>query len=292
MAGEWFTLGPGADLSGDQRADDAGSLVFESAPFDAPFDLLGRPELSLTVSCPGDWSNICGRLVDVHPDGTAARIAFGVLNLAHRDGSADPEPMPEGPVPITMMLDACGYRLRPGHRLRLAISTSYWPTLLPSPRDPGVTIDLASIRLGLPWPDAARPTEVPEPADPDPLPRYIAHSPMTEGCRIITDRVANRTAHIVESDTGHVEHPGTGMTSRTTERATWTIDDGSPTSLSGLIEFTCETSREGWSTRTTSHVSLTCTEDEWHLSGQLTAYEDGTQVFDRPYKHRITRDFT
>ena len=292
MAGEWFTTSPGADLAGDQRADDAGSLTFETASFDAPFDILGRPDLALSVSCPGDWSNLCARLVDVHPDGTASRIAYGVLNLAHRDSSADPTPMPDGPVPIAMVLDACGYRLRPGHRLRLAISTSYWPTILPSPRDPGVTIDIASIRLGLPWPDTARPVDLPEPSDLNPLPAYITHRAAQDGYRVIKDRTNGHTTHIVESDTGHVEHPGTGMTSRTTERAAWTIQDGNPTSLSGRIELLCETSREGWSTQTTSHVALTCTEGEWHLSGQILAHENDTEVFKRLYTHSIPRDFT
>ena len=36
-------------------------------------------------------ANLCARLVDVHPDGTATRVSFGVLNLAHRDGNAEPE---------------------------------------------------------------------------------------------------------------------------------------------------------------------------------------------------------
>ena len=66
-------------------------------------------------------SHLCARLVDVHPDGTATRVSFGVLNLAHRDGDADPQPMPHGRmIPVTLVLDACGYHLRPGHRLRLA----------------------------------------------------------------------------------------------------------------------------------------------------------------------------
>jgi hypothetical protein len=292
MAGEWFTLSPGADLAGDQRADDAGSLTFETVPFDEAFDILGRPELTLTLACPGDWSNICARLVDVHPDGTASRIGFGVLNLAHRDSSAAPALMPEGSVPITMVLDACGYRLRPGHKLRLALSTSYWPTVLPSPRDPGVTINTASIHLGLPYPENAQPVDVPAPSDPNPLPEYISHSAGSDGYRVSKDRVTGCTTHIVESDTGHVEHPGTGMTSRTTERATWDIEDGDPTSLTGRIEFLCETSRPGWSTRTTSHVALSCTEDEWLLSGQVTAYENDTEMFNRPYEHRIPRDYT
>ena len=41
-------------------------------------------------------ANLCARIVDVHPDGTATRVAFGVLNLAHREAMHDPEPLMPG----------------------------------------------------------------------------------------------------------------------------------------------------------------------------------------------------
>ncbi|MGO8658178.1 CocE/NonD family hydrolase C-terminal non-catalytic domain-containing protein, partial [Rhizobium ruizarguesonis] len=80
--------------------------------------------------------NLCARLVDVHPDGTATRVAFGVVNFTHRDGNADPKPlMPGERVSIRLVLDACGYRFRKGHRIRLSLSTAYWPMILPPPDD-------------------------------------------------------------------------------------------------------------------------------------------------------------
>ena len=144
-AGEYFTLKPDAEMPGDQRIDDAGSLTFDTRPLLEAEDYLGQPVLDLELSCSAETANLVARIVDVHPDGTATRVAFGVLNLAHRNGNAQPVPMEKNrKTRVTLVLDACGYRFRAGHRIRLSLSTSYWPIILPSPTDPGVTIDTAA----------------------------------------------------------------------------------------------------------------------------------------------------
>src|SRR5262249_34478978 len=146
-----FTLKPDAELALDQRGDDAGSLTFQSPPLAEAHDYLGRPVLTVTVSCEAELANLCARLVDVHPDGAATRVSFGVINLAHRDGNAEPKAMTSGErTRIRLEFDACGYRFEKGHRIRLSLSTAYWPMVLPPPSDPGLTVDIASLGLALP----------------------------------------------------------------------------------------------------------------------------------------------
>lgn len=172
-SGEYFTLKPDAEMAGDQRIDDAGSLTFETAPLLEAADYLGQPTLTVDVTCQEPTANLAVRLVDVHPDGTATRVAFGVLNLSHRDGNAQPRAMEPGrKTRITLTLDACGYRFRAGNRIRVSLSTSYWPLILPTPTDPGLSIDTASLSLALPLLGAHREITVPEPENPDPLPKY------------------------------------------------------------------------------------------------------------------------
>ena len=195
------------------------------------------------------------------------------------------------PVDITIDLDACGYRVRPGHRLRLAISTAYWPTILPAPTDPGVTIDTASIALGLPQPEGAETIPVPEPTDEDPLPRYISHDPGADRHWIEKDRTTGRTALHIENDTGLTEHPTTGMSSRVVQNEVWAITEGDPTSATGRSDWVCEVSRPGWTTRTETFAALACTPDTWILTGEIVAFENDAEVFRKPYEHRIPRDF-
>src|SRR5690606_37754313 len=114
-SGEWFTSKPDAELPGDQRIDDAGSAVFDSAPLDSEMMILGQPILALKVAADTRLANLCARIVDIHPDGTATRVSFGVVNLAHRDGNGDPQPLVPGEAAkISLNLDACGYRFAPG----------------------------------------------------------------------------------------------------------------------------------------------------------------------------------
>src|SRR3546814_17683206 len=94
MGGEYFTLKPGAELPGDQRSDDGGSVTFETEPLGEAVELLGRPVLQVTLRCAAATALLAARLVDVPPAGTATPISLGVLHLAHREGSATPPPMP------------------------------------------------------------------------------------------------------------------------------------------------------------------------------------------------------
>ena len=292
-AGEWFTLRPDAEMPGDQRGDDAGSLTFETRPLADAEVYLGQPRLALDVTCEGDWANLVARLVDVHPDGAATRVSLGVLNLAHRNGSARPEPMERGrPTRIIMVLDACGYRFGAGHRIRLSLSTSYWPTVLPPPFDPGVTIDTGSLSLELPLLGEHAPVSMPEPADPDPLPRYPSHSPAENRRWVERDLNTGVTRYRILDDSGLTEHPGHGLASRSIQEETWTITGGDPLSMTGASQWTCIAQREGWSVRTVTASEMRCTEKDWITTSSVTAFDGETEIRCRTSQRRIPRDFT
>ncbi|RCS22215.1 CocE/NonD family hydrolase [Phyllobacterium salinisoli] len=291
-AGEYFTLKPDAEMAGDQRADDARSLLFETDPLAQAQDFLGRPVLNLDVSCEENWANLAARLVDIHPDGTATRVSFGVLNLAHRESNSDPKAMPKGQkTTIRLFLDACGYRFGKGHRIRLALSTAYWPMILPSPSDPGLTIDTASLQLDLPKLGAHEEIDMPEPANPDPLPRYIEHEPAETRRTVEGDLTTGRTHYRIYEDTGFSEHPQTGLATRQIRDEDWSILPHDPLSMSGISTWTCEMQRGDWSVRTTSTARLACTGDDWLMSAQVIAYEGETQIFERKFEKRIAREF-
>ncbi|GGE13617.1 peptidase [Aureimonas endophytica] len=292
MAGEWFTLKPDAELPGDQRPDDAGSLVFETEPLTEALELLGFPGLTLGLVPRTASANLVARLVDIHPDGTATRIAFGTLNLAHRAGQAEPRPVVPGErLEIAMALDACGYRLGPGHRLRLALSTAYWPTILPGPTAGGVTVDCGSLRLALPLLAGAEPVAVPEPDDPDPLPRYIEHAPGASRRSVERDLQAGVTRYRLFEDTGLAEHPETGLSTRQVREEVWTIAPDDPLSMTGTTLWTTEMRRtDGWNTRTESVARLSCTASDWIVSASVTAFEGETEVHRKDFGETIPRD--
>lgn len=290
-AGEYFTLKPDAEMAGDQRIDDAGSLTFETHPLLEGEDFLGQPVLTLDVACHAATANLIARLVDVHPDGTATRVSFGVLNLAHRNGNARPVPMEKNhKTRITLVLDVCGYRFRAGHRIRLSLSTSYWPMILPSPSDPGLTIDTASLLLALPLLGDHREIIVPQPANPDPLPTYIELSPPQTRRTVERDLTRGVTHYRIHEDTGLIEHPDTGVATQDIRDETWSISPGDPHSMSGVSTWTCNARRSGRSLKTISQSRLSCTATEWITSAKVEAFEGEEQIFAKTFEKRIRRD--
>ena len=290
-AGEWFTLKPDAELAGDQRSDDAGSLVFQTPPLDEAKTFLGRPSITLTLRADAELANLCARIVDIHPDGTATRVSFGVINLAHRDGNEDPQPLTPGqPVEIRLDLDACGYRFGEGHRIRLSLSTAYWPMILPPPVDPGLTIDIASLGLAMPLLGDHETFEMKQPANPDPLPKYIEHAPSTTRRSVTRDLAENQTRYEVAEDTGLFEHPGTGLSTRQLREETWSIDPTDPLSMTGTSVWTCDMRRDRWSVRTVSTAKLACTATDWLISASVLAYDGEKKIFEKTFEKAIPRD--
>lgn len=291
-AGEWFTLKPDAELAGDQRQDDAGSLTFQTTPLTETLEIFGRPELAVTLSSDTPVANLIARLVDVHPDGAAFRVAFGVLNLTHRNGNTDPEPMTPGqPTKIRVVLDACGYRFRPGHRIRLSLSTAYWPMVLPAPTDAELTIDIASLGLALPKLGEHEVFEMKQPDNPNPLPNYIEHAPSETRRQVLRELQGNRTDYTIYEDTGLFEHPGTGLATRQVRDEVWSISPGDPMSMTGTSVWTCDMQRPGWFVRTVSTARIACTATDWVISASVIAYEGETKVFEKTFpQKRIRRD--
>lgn len=290
-AGEWFTLKPDAELAGDQRLDDAGSLVFETPVLDGELVLLGRPELSVTLSSDTPMANLCVRLVDVHPDGTATRICFGVLNLAHRESHASPTPLvPDEAVEVSLVLDPCGYRLTPGHRLRLSVSSAYWPTILPPPYDATLTLDTASLLLALPLLGAHERIDLPEPENENPLPQYEVLKPGETHREVTRDLTTGTTTYRLCEDTGLNRHPGNGLAANDIREEVWTIRDGDPLSAAGRIAWTSVLQRDGWETKTQCETSLECTATEWIIAAKVQAFENGAPIFEKTFARSIARD--
>ncbi|MDO6965167.1 CocE/NonD family hydrolase [Rhizobium alvei] len=290
-AGEYFTLKPDVEMAIDQRSDDAGSLCFETAPLASDLDCLGMPVLTLKVKSEGELANLCARIVDVHPDGTAYRVAFGVLNLAHRKSNEFPEKLVPGEeTEIRMELDACGYRFKPGHRIRLSLSTAYWPMILPPPSDPGLTIDTASIELSLPKLGEAQDVVVKEPDNPSPLPDYIEHEPGATRRSVTRDLSGNRTEYRIFEDTGLHEHPTTGLSTRQIRDERWTISPEDPLSMTGQSVWTCDMQRPGWFVRTISTARMICDADNWIIAGEVLAFDGEDQVFAKTFEKVVPRD--
>jgi len=290
-AGVFFVVSPATELPRDQRDDDAAAVVFDTPPLDQIIDVLGRTRLRLSLAIDQPQGNMIARLEDVHPDGLSHRVAFGVLNLSHRDGNEAPHPMKPGRAEtIEMLLDDVGYRFPAGHRIRLALSTSYFPMVLPPPARVRATISLdGNSFIDLQTPADLVDIEMVEPPE-GLFPVYQHLTPGTAE-RTISRSVDGRTVTTsITGETGEVVHPTNGMIWREAHDSVATIIADDPLSFECTETVSVMRRRAGIETRAVATGRLTATATDWCVDASLIAYEDDEIVFDRSWTTTIKRD--
>ncbi|RMB82255.1 CocE/NonD family hydrolase [Streptomyces shenzhenensis] len=150
-AGRFRPAGDDADLPLDQRAEDGRSLCFDFEVAEETW-VLGRPRAQLRLIRPAPRTQLIARVCDIAPDGASALVARGVLELAAPPGREGPAPRtPGGTADVTVELGGVGHVFPAGHRIRLAVSSAYWPSVWPRPESAaGCTLDPVGSSLELP----------------------------------------------------------------------------------------------------------------------------------------------
>ena len=291
--GEWCGYGNGNDLPAEQRYDDAASLVFDSAPLDETLEILGAPRLSLELAVDRPIAMIAARLCDVGPDGASLRVCYGLLNLTHRDGHDEPAPMEPGRrYRVELRLGDAGHGFAAGRRIRIALSTVYWPTAVPSPEPVTLTLFTGASSLELPVraprPEDARVAfEPPEQApplaatvlEPGELERSVHHdyeSGVTEVVRVNDD------------DLVYLEDIDLVFGAR--RREAHRIDRADPLSLEGEVDYEWVFRRDGWDVRSVTRSTMSVTADEFIFHADVDAFENGERIFSRSTTRRVPRD--
>lgn len=289
-AGEYCAIWLGPEMPGDQRRDDALSQTFDSAPLETDMDIVGAPELTLTLTSDRPQAQIAVRLNHIHPDGASTRITYGVLNLSHRDSAATPTPLTPGKAQdVTLALDHIAYRLPRGHRLRVTISDAYWPMIWPSPEKTCLT--LSSGQIALPQ----RPTsggdeyifEPPTAAEPW---QTETLRPENHIRRQETDMVTGRVNLVIEDDFGRIRDLDHGLINGSIARECWSIHPDDPLSATGTCHWSDEIERDGLNLRSEAHCAMTSDATNFHLTARIEAYENDKLIYERDVKESIPRD--
>jgi hypothetical protein len=296
-SGEWCAFGSEGEMPTDQRPDDGGSLIFDSGPLAERLEILGAPAIELDLASDKPAALIAARLSDVAPDGSALRVSYALLNLCHRDGHARPKALVPGRwYRVRLQLNDIAHAFQPGHRLRLALSTSYWPMAWPSP-EPAVL----SIRTGNGWlelperppraeDDALRPFEAAEAA---PATTRRTRPPLNR--LIETDLGSNETTYTVQTAFSEAAGPRLARIEAIDLELGYSfakrhrITEGEP--LSALSEFTqtARLQRGDWSVRIECRGRVTATLQAFEFTGDLEAFEGGARFARREWRLSIPR---
>jgi putative CocE/NonD family hydrolase len=297
-AGDWCSFGSEGDGPTDQREDDAGSLTFDSAPLGERLEILGAPVAVLDIAVDQPQAFLAVRLNEVRDDGTSVRVTYGVLNLTHRAGNERPEALEPGRrFTVRVALNHVAHAFDAGHRLRLAISTAYWPIVWPSPEPVTLRLFTGASRLELPVRPAsaehARPTPFAAPESAPPPPYTELRPPRVE--RRLT-REEGTTVHTIVAESGGFGAAGPGRLDDIdlelghTSMRRYQIRDADPLSASAEITQRIDLRRGAWAVRVESHVALSATRVSFELSARLEAFEGEALVRGRSWRASIPRD--
>jgi putative CocE/NonD family hydrolase len=293
QSGVWCAEGQAGELPGDQRPDDALSVAFDFEQLSEPLEILGSPVVRLDLEADKPQALVAVRLSEVFADGSSTLVTRGVLNLAHRESHETPSALEPGAhYAVRVLLDVAGHSFAAGSRLRVAVSSAYWPWLWPSPEE--VTLTLHSGSLEVPVrPARAEDGELPEFGEPE-------HSPRLE----IEERDPGPAAHVLRRDlaTGLVEKVfdwdlggslrliGAELETSDASHCVYSIVEGDP--LSAKVEFRASSGmgRGDWGILSEVTSSMTSDRDTFHVQTRLDVIESGEHIFSRDWSFSIPRD--
>lgn len=287
-AGEFFPFGFGpGELPDDQTGDDALSVCFDSAPLEQDTALIGAPNVTLRLACDQPRGQVIVRLNDVRPDGTVALISLGMLDLRYRDGfERKVDLIPGADVDIGLTLDQCAYRLPKGHKLRVAVSSSYWPYCWPEGQTFTLTLSAGTLDLPVLIGDVPEVTfDRPQPINPRAV-RQI--EPPRESKTWGTAPDGSVTLDIV-GDHGKRLDESTGLITSSTVSEHWSIHPDDPQSAQVKMIWTRGLAGERFETSTEVVMVMKGKSDAFDIEEEVRAWQGSQKVFDQRRKARVER---
>jgi putative CocE/NonD family hydrolase len=294
-AGAWCPYGFAGEMPTDQRPEDGQSLCFDSAPLTDRLEILGAPEVVLAIEADKPQAMICVRLCEVRESGESLRVSYGLLNLSHRDSHEHPTPLEPGRrYDVRVRLNDLAHAFDRGSRVRIAISTSYWPIAWPSPEATTIAIDCGSasfleLPVRPPRAEDAKLVSFP-PAHTAPLTGVKTLRKGKRRMAIERDLTDETSTWISHKDRGRTEFTEHGLIIEAVGTDRLSIRPNDP--LSARIESSWSNRHErgAWRARADSHTVMTASATEFRVVAKLEAYEGDTLLTTRDWDVRIPRD--
>ena len=292
----WFAFGRADELPDNQQIEDAGSLVFDMPVEDVDICILGNPEVLLELQSDQPQALVAVRLCDVWPDGSSTLITRGILNLSQRHSKKNPSTLEPGEkYNVLVKLNHVGYIVPVGHRLRVAISTSYWPIAWPSPVPSTLTIHTGQSQLQLPQRNSTTSTEELthfEEAAEQPIP--LATTQLREFNQhrsVEKDSTTGQSVFTINADNGKIKFDESGMEMGSTSLQRFSIHPNNPLSAKAEYEWEWEYARgNDWQTKTFTRSEITCDENYFYLNARCVAWENDEEVFSKSWDEKYARD--
>jgi len=287
--GEFFPFGFGpGELPDDQTHDDDLSACFDTDILTEDQIILGAPEISLRLSADKPRAQIAVRLCDIRPDGTSNLITLGLLNLRHREGfETKTDLVPGETIYISLKLDQTAYRLPAGHRLRLAVSGSYWPFCWPEGE--AFTLTLTGGALNLPLRQGEMTNWAFDPPIPTPARKFRELKGGREHKAWHDNPDTGDISLEIIGEHARLEDEQTGIITESAVHEQWNITRNDPASAKVTMVWTRSFGRGDWEVRTRVTARMAGQRDAFVIDQRLEAWEGATPVFDKSWHAKVPR---
>ncbi|WP_406447300.1 CocE/NonD family hydrolase [Streptomyces sp. NBC_01613] len=296
-AGRFFPFGNDADLPPDQRDEDGRAVCFE---FEAEEEtwVLGRPRVRLRLTCEVPSGQVVARVCDVAPDGSSTLVTRGALNLSARHGRDLAVPWAPGATEdVEFELNGIGHAFPPGHRIRLALSSAYWPWLWPRPDSAaGFTLHAVGSFLELPvraraLDERAITFEEPEQSEPMGVNHPITLDEPRPERLVVRDVAKGEWRLEVDPRYGGTRVYPDGLEFTEDALETYTIQEADPLSARTRSDWSIRLHRPelAWDTTIRTRSEITCDEESFFAINEVICSEGEEVVFHRTWEKRIPR---
>jgi predicted acyl esterase len=288
-AGFWW-----GELLSDPRPVDAFSLVYDSKPLESEQGILGRPHALLRASASAPLANWFARLSDVAPDGTVTQITGAGLNGAQRESMTNPRDLEPGKFyPLDIEMHLTSWVFPKGHRIRVAISNSLWPMVLPTPYAMTTSLDLGGndgsriVLPVVPAHGAAAPEFSPPQTSEERTDIKNEGFPWPGEWTVERDEARQKTTVLWKGKDGY-EYPW--GTQNDFESLTYDGDDAHPETSSVLGEAESVFALKGRTLVWRGHLSVSTDQKNFYYKYTRELLKDGQMVKTKTWQETIPRD--
>jgi uncharacterized protein len=290
--GEYCIIWMGPEFPGDQAKDDAQSITFDSPALTDDIDIVGQPTIDLEFSVDKPVANVAIRLNDVWPSGEVSRITYHLQNLCMRDNRETPTALEPGKrYVVKIKMDDIAWKVPKGHKLRVSISTSYFPMMWPAPEPVTLTVYTGKSDLNLPIRKKLETEKMVTFADAQAAkPVEQKEIKKASNARVVTvNPKTGETKLAIIDDFGTQQIKPHGMIISGAGRENYSIMPDDPLSAKMETHWTEGRKRGKWDVRTETYGRLTATKTHWIVWGKIDAFEGKKRVFTKEFNEKIER---
>jgi predicted acyl esterase len=290
--GEYCIIWLGPEFPGDQRDDDGQSITFESPELTEDMEIVGQPSIDLHFTSDKPVAHVAVRLNDVWPSGETTRITYHLQNLCMGNSRETPKALEPGKrSKMKIKLDDIAWKVPKGHRLRVSISTTYFPMMWPVAEAPTLTVHAGPSTLTLPIRKPQKNEKEVVFASPQSA-APLKQTEVKKGTHKREKTVDAKTGEVrleIVDDFGTQKVTAHGLEIGAVGREFYSILPGDPLSARMETHWTETRKRGTWSVRTETRGRLTATKTHWIVWGQIEAFEGKKKVFSKEFNEEIER---